>query len=43
VEFLRTQNPNLIVREDGGEPEEIEFRKPTRVFASLEGSFHQLH
>ena len=31
VEFLRAQNPDLQVREAGGEPEEIEFRKPTRV------------
>ena len=31
IEFLRAQNANLSVFEDGGEPEEIEFRKPTRV------------
>ena len=43
VDFLRLQNPNLVVREDGGEPEDIEFRKPTRVPASLEGSLHQFH
>jgi 4-hydroxy-3-methylbut-2-en-1-yl diphosphate reductase len=33
VEKLRQQNPNLVVREDGGEPEDIEFRKPSRVAA----------
>jgi 4-hydroxy-3-methylbut-2-en-1-yl diphosphate reductase len=34
VEKLRQQNPNLVVREDGGEPEDIEFRKPSRVAAA---------
>ncbi len=36
VEFFRSSNPHLVVREDGGEPEDIEFRKPVRVpaFAS---------
>jgi 4-hydroxy-3-methylbut-2-en-1-yl diphosphate reductase len=31
VEKLRAQNPDLIVTEEGGELEQIEFRAPVRI------------